>query len=257
MTPATAILRPRLLAIALLTGGLLAAQPTASATTAATATAKGRCDAKGSVTLKNAPRVRIYADRRPLRRASVIMCDRPTGIHRRIGGYARGSRVWAGKAATAIRGSTVAYVYYADVEDVNTENVAHLTYYKLPCDGLDDCTSFSYDSISDRSAGVITARLLLTRGRSVVTATCNQSPEYTDSGDTDDCPQPMNTRIIAYRYDRDALQPGTGRRGRLISSPPIIIDDQPGITPRSLHLSPDGKTITWTRNGQRQTAPAP
>lgn len=220
----------------------------AGITSGATAGADGkpdRCARKGSYTLKQTAKVRVYARERPIFYSFIYACHRPTGQATLLGNNNPGGLFqWGGRRATAIRGSLIAFGSLVDPSQSEGLTQGVIRVVKLPTrhPSSDSRPEIVYarDANTD---GFAIEKLLIAPNRSLAFASCVYF-----NGEPDRCDRPLKlNRVLIVPYERTTR---TYRES-------VVLDQGPDIDPRSLRLSPNGRRIAWTKAGRTRTAPTP
>lgn len=199
-----------------------------------------RCARAGSYTFMQTKLVRVYAGSRPVRDAIAYACDRRTGRRSELGVVDTAGRyLWGGRRATAIRGSWIAFsgVTDPDMDEGPSIGEIHMVHLPAGAHPWANPPTIRYDAVdSIESMNIAPNRTL------AYTMCVNYNNE------PDRCVRPLdNPRVIATPYDAARHSFGT----------PVVLDQGPGIDTRSLRLSPSGKRLAWTHDGQTRTAPVP
>lgn len=222
----------------------------ASSTPAASAPQRDRCARKGSVTLVATKLVRVYRNRRSLSDALVYACHRPTGRSTQLGApLPQGLYQYGGRTTTAVRGSTVAYGLKVDPGGDEGSPGYSIVVVKLPFRGRAFEDAPQFDAVQtkpfDPGADDILAieRLVIAPNRTIAYTSCDDF-----NSEPDRCVRPVtNARVVAVPYEASQRRYGSA----------IVLEQGPGIDPRSLRLSPSGTRLAWDRSGQKHSVPTP
>lgn len=107
-------------------------------------------------------------------------------------------------------------------------------------------TISNYENPIDQRA-VYVARLVMATNQTIVLTTCTLALEPRLG-----CA--ANARVKVVSVPVHAYFTYTKRRTIQPTANPVVLAEGPGIDPKSLRLSPSGRTAAWTQDGKRRTA---
>lgn len=211
--------------------------------------AQRSCDHRGA-TLLRTRLVRVYRTGR-----LIYACHRPTGRSTQLAATDAGGQLeYAGKHATAIRGSLLAYGVVADPDNMEGGLGRLIVVVRLPLrEPAFDAGKTIRVSVLDgaqfdpgENPNAAIPRLVIAPNRALVYTACygGDEPNHCFLGASGAF---RNLHVVAVPYDSARHRYGAQ----------VALDNGDGIDATSLRLSPSGRLVAWTNAGQRRIARVP